>query len=51
MAYDPKPELSIVSEKYDTILNLAPQVDSLSFDFEGAFRNEVAHFIDSTLGL
>ncbi|WP_424768465.1 Gfo/Idh/MocA family protein [Paenibacillus sp. sgz302251] len=46
-----EPELSIVTEKHNTILNITPQVDNLSYDFAGAFRSEVAHFVDSTLGL
>jgi predicted dehydrogenase len=44
-----EPELLLVSEKYDTILNATPQVDHLSFDFSSAFQNEINHFIDSTL--
>ncbi|WP_199617377.1 Gfo/Idh/MocA family protein [Paenibacillus alkalitolerans] len=45
-----EPELQLVSEKYDTILNVSPQVDHKSFDFMGAFSNEINHFIDSSLG-
>ncbi|XEC97725.1 Gfo/Idh/MocA family protein [Paenibacillus tarimensis] len=45
-----EPELMLVSEKFDTILNVAPQVDHLSFDFYSSFCNEINHFIDSTLG-
>ncbi|CAM3611514.1 Gfo/Idh/MocA family protein [Marinicrinis lubricantis] len=45
-----EPELAIVTEKHDTILNVLPQVDNLSFDFVDAFKNEIAHFIDATMG-
>ncbi|MFJ7936161.1 Gfo/Idh/MocA family protein [Sporosarcina sp. NPDC096371] len=41
-----EPELAMVTEKNNTILNITPQIDSLSFDFEGAFRNEINHFVD-----
>lgn len=40
-----EPALSIVTEKYDTILNATPQVDNLSFQFEKAFQNEINHFV------
>ncbi|MNI18043.1 hypothetical protein D3C73_714370 [compost metagenome] len=45
-----EPELTIVSEKYNTILNMNPQVNSLTFDFVQAFQEEINHFVDSTLG-
>lgn len=45
-----EPEISIIGEKFDTILNMTPQVDSKSFDFMGSFSNEINHFIDSALG-
>lgn len=41
-----EPELALVTEKNHTILNITPQVDNLSFDFEGAFANEINHFVD-----
>lgn len=44
-----EPELAMVTEKNNTILNIIPQIDSLSFDFEGAFRNEINHFVDCCL--
>ena len=44
-----EPELAMVTEKNNTILNITPQIDSLSFDFEGAFRNEINHFVDCCL--
>ena len=45
-----EPELHLVLEKYNTILNAAPQVDNVTFDFQNAFRNEINHFLASTLG-
>ncbi len=44
-----EPELMIVTEKYDTIINAHPQVDTLGFDFIGAFQNEINHFVESVL--
>lgn len=41
-----EPKLAMVTEKNNTILNITPQIDKLSFDFEGAFRNEINHFVD-----
>lgn len=41
-----EPELVIVTEKNDTILNVHPQIDELGFDFEGAFQSEIDHFVD-----
>lgn len=40
------PNLVIVSEKNDTILNIVPQTDSDKFEFVSAFQNEINHFID-----
>jgi predicted dehydrogenase len=45
-----EPELAIVTERHNTIINSTPQIDNLSFDFVGAFNKEVSIFIDSTLG-
>ncbi|RPF54282.1 putative dehydrogenase [Aquisalibacillus elongatus] len=45
-----EPELSLVSEKHNTILNLEPQIDQLSFDFNSAFQNEINHFIQQIKG-
>ncbi|MFD2328591.1 Gfo/Idh/MocA family protein [Cohnella sp. GCM10020058] len=41
------PELTIVSERHDTILNVTPQVDSLKFNFQQAFQSEIDSFIAS----
>lgn len=45
-----EPELLLVMEKNDTILNAHPQVDNPSFDFANAFQNEINHFIAATRG-
>ncbi|MGE7823425.1 Gfo/Idh/MocA family protein [Paenibacillus sp. NPDC093718] len=39
------PEVSIVTEKHDTIINIQPQTDNKGFDFDAAFQSEVNHFI------
>lgn len=41
-----EPELVLVTEKNNTILNVTPQVDNLSFNFEQAFGNEINHFVE-----
>lgn len=41
-----EPELAIVTEKNNTILNIEPQIDTLGFDFVKSFSNEVNHFVD-----
>ncbi|MCP3738600.1 Gfo/Idh/MocA family protein [Rossellomorea sp. BNER] len=45
-----EPELLIVTEKNDTIINSQPQVDSLAFDFNQAFQNEIDDFIKCCKG-
>jgi predicted dehydrogenase len=45
-----EPELVIVTEKNNTILNAQPQIDSLSFDFNNAFQNEINHFVSCCQG-
>lgn len=45
-----EPELQLILEKNDTILNATPQIDKLSFDFKDAFRNEINWFIDASQG-
>ncbi|MNI16139.1 putative oxidoreductase YcjS [compost metagenome] len=40
-----EPELNIISEKHNTILNMSPQVNALTFDFEQGFYNEIEHFL------
>ncbi|PTQ57347.1 MAG: Myo-inositol 2-dehydrogenase 1 [Candidatus Carbobacillus altaicus] len=45
-----EPELMIVTERHNTIVNLLPQVDFTTFDFAFGFRSEIHWFIDSVLG-
>ncbi|ALS29540.1 Gfo/Idh/MocA family oxidoreductase [Paenibacillus cisolokensis] len=45
-----EPELALITERNDIIMNWAPQVDHLSFNFGAAFQSEINHFIDATLG-
>lgn len=40
-----EPELALVTEKNDTILNVTPQIDNLSLDVKQAFINEINHFV------
>lgn len=40
------PEVKMVKEMHDTILNIEPQVDHPSFQFRESFAAEIAHFID-----
>ena len=45
-----EPELAIITEKHDTILNTTPQVDNLGFDFVQGFQSEINHFVSVCLG-
>lgn len=45
-----EPALRVATEMRDTIVNLEPQVDHLTFDFEEGFANEIAHFVSLCLG-
>ncbi|MBD0382975.1 Gfo/Idh/MocA family protein [Paenibacillus sedimenti] len=45
-----EPQLSIVTEKYDTILNMTPQINNLSFDFVAGFQDEINYFIEVCQG-
>ncbi|AGA57390.1 putative dehydrogenase [Thermobacillus composti KWC4] len=45
-----EPELKIITEKYDTILELAPQMDHPTFDFNQGFANEIAWFVSAMAG-
>jgi len=40
------PEVSIITEKYNTILNVEPQVNSKGFHFSQAFQAEIDHFVN-----
>ncbi|MEW4368297.1 Gfo/Idh/MocA family protein [Paenibacillus kandeliae] len=43
--FEVDPAISITTEKYNTVLNIQPQTDHAGFHFEGAFDNEIRHFI------
>jgi predicted dehydrogenase len=45
-----EPQLSIITEKYDTILNSTPQINNLSFDFVAGFQDEINYFIEVCQG-
>lgn len=45
--FEVDPEVVVVSEKHDMIVNIYPQTDNKGFDFNSAFQSEVDHFIDS----
>ncbi|WEG19232.1 Gfo/Idh/MocA family oxidoreductase (plasmid) [Alkalihalophilus pseudofirmus] len=44
-----EPELVMMSEENNTILNIHPQIDHLTFDFSNAFQNEIDSFVTSCL--
>lgn len=44
-----EPELVLISEENDTILNVQPQIDQLTFNFSNAFQNEIDSFVTSCL--
>lgn len=44
------PELTFISEKYNTILNIEPQINNRSFDFVAGFQDEINHFADVCFG-
>jgi predicted dehydrogenase len=45
-----EPELMLVTEKHNTILNIDPQVDNKAFNFIQAFESEINHFVECCLG-
>lgn len=45
-----EPELQLVMEKNNTMLNATPQIDALSFDFNNGFQKEIDHFISCVKG-
>ncbi len=46
---DLEPQMQIMSEINDMIVNIDPQIDHKGFHFEQAFQNEVSHFIDQII--
>ncbi len=47
---DLEPDLRIVTERLDTVLNISPQVDHTTFDFDEGFQSEIDHFVALCLG-
>ncbi|MEK3722388.1 Gfo/Idh/MocA family protein [Paenibacillus sp. FSL H8-0034] len=45
-----EPELQIISEQQNTIINITPQIDHPSFQFQPGFNAEIAHFVDCCRG-
>ncbi|MFC7364398.1 MULTISPECIES: Gfo/Idh/MocA family protein [Bhargavaea] len=44
-----EPELVLMTEQNDTILNIHPQIDHLTIDFDEAFGAEIDHFVECCL--
>ena len=44
-----EPSLKIYTEQFNTIVNITPQIDHPTFDFTGAFQNEIDTFVESCL--
>ncbi|MBM7839263.1 putative dehydrogenase [Alkalihalobacillus xiaoxiensis] len=44
-----EPELLLVMEENDTILNVEPQIDQRTFDFNGAFQKQIDAFAEACL--
>lgn len=44
-----EPELKIFTEQHQTIINITPQIDHPTFEFNGAFQKEIDVFVDSCL--
>lgn len=45
-----EPELAFVTERYNTILNIDPQIDNKGLDVVKAFQDEIDHFVDMCFG-
>lgn len=45
-----EPELSLIMEKHDTILNATPQIDNLTFEFVQGFQDEINYFVEVCQG-
>jgi predicted dehydrogenase len=46
-----EPELQIIGEKHETIINITPQIDHPTFQFQLGFNAEIAHFVDCCRGI
>lgn len=46
-----EPELSIATERHNTIINIDPQISHPGFNFQDSFNREINHFIDNCRGI
>lgn len=44
------PAVQITTEMHDTIVDITPRTDSLEFELEPAFQNEINHFVRAAAG-
>ncbi|MET3948565.1 putative dehydrogenase [Arthrobacter sp. UYCu512] len=45
-----EPSLRFTLESHDTVINVVPQVDLLTFNFDEGFQNEINHFVSLCRG-
>jgi predicted dehydrogenase len=45
-----EPELRIATERHDTVINIEPQIASRADEIKVGFTNEIANFVDASLG-
>jgi predicted dehydrogenase len=45
-----EPELKIATERHDTVINIEPQIAPRADEIHVGFRNEIANFVDASLG-
>ncbi|MEO8828571.1 Gfo/Idh/MocA family oxidoreductase, partial [Lapillicoccus sp.] len=44
-----EPSLRLATESHDTVINIVPQADLLTFNFDEGFQNEIDHFVSLCL--
>lgn len=47
---DLEPSLQIATERHNSVINITPQISSGTLELGKAFDNEIANFVDSSLG-
>ena len=47
---DLEPTLQIATEMHDSVVNITPQISSGTFEMGAGFGNEIANFVDASLG-
>lgn len=47
---DLEPELKIATERHNSVINIEPQISSGTLELRKAFSNEIANFVDASLG-